>query len=139
MALAFRLLARRARSRSEVEGALAARGFSAGMIRTVLARIADLGYLDDRRLAADTAERLAERGYGRLRIERELQRRGVGERIVLAALPPAREEERRARELLAARFRTGDLSELRERARAARYLASRGFEAEVVRGLLEEA
>jgi regulatory protein len=132
------MLGRRARTRAELERTLETRGFPAAVIRAVLARIGELGYVDDGRFAADASERLAERGYGRLRIETELVRRGLPEAVVEAVLPRALDDEKRARELLASRFSRDELRDRRRRGRAARYLVTRGFDPDLVRSLLPD-
>jgi regulatory protein len=134
MDLAFRLLARRARSESEIREALAARGAGRGLVREVVARLKSLGYVDDRKLVADAAERLRARGFGELRIRDELLRRGVDEKLVDGLSADRGEERERARGCLRARFGDRDLAG-RDLAKAARFLAARGFTEEVVASL----
>jgi SOS response regulatory protein OraA/RecX len=87
------------------------------------------GLLDDARFASDRARTLAGRGWGDAAIRADLERQGLdGEPVAeaIAALDPERE---RAREH-AARRGGGP--------RAARWLASRGFEADALEGLVAE-
>ncbi len=131
---AFRLLARRARSEAEIAGALAARGFSRSVVSAVGGRLRRLGYLGDRKLAADLAERLRDRGFGSLRIRVELERRGIAARTFSLE---ASEERSTARRALAERFGENDYSEPRRRLQAALFLAARGFSEETIESILD--
>ena len=137
MDVAFALLSRRGRSESEIGEALAARGASRTTAGKVLRRLRALGYVDDAKLAADWTERWKERGFGRLRIEAELRRVGVDEAIIERIEWDDREERARARALLTKRFSSEDLHDGRGMARAARFLAGRGFAPEVIDSLFE--
>jgi regulatory protein len=137
MELAFRLLSRRARSESEIVAALERAGASRRLARGVLGRLRSLGYVDDRKLAAECVERGRERGYGSLRIQDQLRRLDVDERIVESATLGGREERALARRLLAERFGESDLADRRTAVRAARFLAGRGFAAEVIDSLFD--
>ncbi len=131
---AFRLLARRARSEAEVAAALDARGFSRSVVSAACARLRRLGYLGDRKLAADLAERLRERGFGSLRVHVELERRGIAARMLSVE---ASEERSTARRALAERFGDNDYSEPRRRLQAARFLSGRGFSQETIESILD--
>jgi regulatory protein len=96
-----------------------------------------LGYVDDRKLATEWIERGKVRGFGSLRIQDQLRRLNVDERIVESATLGGREERALARRLLAERFGAGDLADRRIAARAARFLARRGFPAEVIDSLFD--
>jgi regulatory protein len=137
MDLAFRLLSQRARSESEIAAALERAGAVRRLVRAVLARLRALGYVDDRKLATEWIERGKERGFGSLRIQDQLRRLDVDERIVESATLGGREERALARRLLAERFGAGDLADRRIAARAARFLARRGFPAEVIDSLFD--
>jgi regulatory protein len=137
MTVAFRLLARRARSESEVASALDEAGASRRLARGVLGRLRALGYLDDRKLAAECAERCKDRGFGSLRIQHQLRKLEIDERIVEHAALDGREERALARRLLAGRFGAKELGDPRTAARAARFLAGRGFPAEVIDSLFD--
>jgi regulatory protein len=137
MDLAFRMLSHRSRSAAEIAGALKLRGASASLVRRLLGRLRELGYVDDRKLAAECAERWKERGFGSLRIQDRLRKLEVEERIAESVSPNAREERELARRVLARTFEPADLVERRGQARAARFLAARGFAAEVIDSLFD--
>jgi regulatory protein len=137
MDLAFRLLSQRARSESEIAAALERAGASRRLVRAVLGRLRALGYVDDRKLAAEWIERGKQRGLGSLRIQDQLRRLDVDEGIVESATLGGREERALARRILAERFGAEDLADRRVAARAARFLAGRGFPAEVIDSLFD--
>ena len=77
----LRLLARRAHSRVELRRKLARRGYSEEAIHTALARLAELGYLDDAAFAAAHVRRRSG-ARGPLALSAELAARGVDKRVV---------------------------------------------------------
>lgn len=137
MDLALRMLARRARSGAEVAGALAERGAAKTVVAGVLGRLRALGYIDDRKFAAECAERWKDRGFGSLRIQDQLRRLRVEETVAASVMPGALEERELARRALARHFGASDLADRRGVARAARFLAARGFPAEVIDSLFD--
>ena len=134
---AFRLLARRARSEAEIAGLLGARGASAKLVRKVLGRLHALGYVDDAQLAAELVERYKQRGFGSLRIEAELRRFEIAEPVVERMTLDSREERVLARRALEKNFRPAELADRKGMGRAARFLAGRGFPAEVIDSLFD--
>ncbi len=126
---AVRLLARRSRSEAELRRLL---GHSAapGALEPALARLRELGYLDDRRFAASLAlyARDVEK-FGAERTRRELRRRGVAEPLaapILAELYPAQNEPALLRAWLEKK-RLRPPRDARETARLYRRLRLAGF------------
>lgn len=134
---ALRALARGPKSRSEIEAGLARRGFVAETVASVVARLDELGYLDDA-LVADAVARGAERKHlGSRRVALTLGRRGVARDVVeRSARLSATGDLERARAFLARRFPSGLPNDRRERQRATRLLMARGFPGDVVRQAL---
>jgi regulatory protein len=133
-ALCLRLLTARARTRAELAGQLAKRGYPDDISARVLDRLTDVGLLDD----ADFAEqwvhaRLANAGKGKRALAAELNTKGVDKDLitsVLAGINPAAERGR-AEELVRKRLRRESLSDEAADARVTRrlvgMLARRGF------------
>ena len=134
---AFRALARRARSESEIARMLRARGASPTLVRKVLGRLRALGYVDDDKLAVELVERWKERGFGSLRIQAELRRLEVADAIAERMTLDGREERAQARRALDGNFRPAELADRKGMGRAARFLAGRGFPAEVIDSLFD--
>lgn len=137
MDAALALLARRALSGGEVRRRLAEKGFSDAEIDAVRARLAELGLVDDRELAMRLARSYRDaRRYGPARIARALRDRllpaALVEEAVRAACPPG-EEAAAAAEALRRKWRGGAPADLREAARAYRFLAGRGFSPAAIR------
>jgi regulatory protein len=100
---ALSLLSRAAQTRRGLSRKLAARGFSTAAVRHAVARMTELGYLDDRAFAESWVRaRLSVRREGAQSLHRGLLGRGVprqvAEEVVEELYPPAREQEA-AREL----------------------------------------
>ena len=99
------------------------------------------GWLSDTRFAEQWTHQRGVR-FGTQRLKHELRQKGVADETIAAALEEiADSEEARAQAVWQKKFGTY-ASEAGERARQARFLASRGFSAEtirrVVRGDLED-
>jgi regulatory protein len=135
---AVRLLALRPHFVAEVERKLRQRGYEAGEIAAAIARLEELGYLDDPATAAEYVRLQRERkGWGRTRLRAELLRRGVSERVAAEVLATSTDEdelELARRELV--RWRRGGGG---ERAQLARRLERKGFPARVIVSVLDEA
>ena len=134
---ALRHLARRDHSRAELMRKLAPHG-SEEEVEAVLARMAELGLLSDRRFAEAWVRGKAAR-FGAARLRIELARRGVERELVDAALAGecADNELERARAVWRAKFGAAP-GDTREWARQARFLQTRGFAGDVIRALLKE-
>jgi SOS response regulatory protein OraA/RecX len=123
LARAARALRSGDRSRQALADRLAGAGVDAAARESALEALERAGVVDDARLAANRAERLAERGQGDAAIRFDLERKGVGQELVEAALAALEPERERARRLVERRG-AGE--------RTARWLAARGFDPEIV-------
>jgi len=93
LSAALRMLARRPYSLAEMRRALKRKFPDAGQVRTAIARLRELHYLDDKKFAEQYASSLARnRAFGRQRIRRELKARLVDYRQIDPALTQAFEE-----------------------------------------------
>jgi len=122
-------LARRDLTAEELESRLARAGFDPDACSDAITRARSAGYLDDARVAAERAPRLAERGASDAAIRDELLRRGVPEEAVETALASLMPEVERAGRL-ARKLGGGP--------RAARALARKGYPVDVVAHVLGE-
>jgi SOS response regulatory protein OraA/RecX len=122
-------------SEAQLRQGLLAKGFLEEDIEASLGWLKQRRLLDDSRTGARRVELVARRKGGLLLAEQELARLGIeGEAAqeALADWSPA-EEKQRGRALLLARLKPGDGPP-----RAARLLASRGYEEEMIRDLIAE-
>lgn len=133
---AVRLLQQSDRLTSDLRARLL-RDHSESDVQEALDRLASWGFLDDERTQTLWADRATSaKSKGRHLMIAELVRRGLAieeaETLVLARV--SEESERERAQAMVARRR----SEWKRPEQAARYLASRGFDEELVRTLVEE-
>ena len=137
---ALDLLARREYSRSELASKLTQRGAAPAQVAAVLDECAAQGLQSDARFAEALVASRVRRGQGALRIRRELAERGVAETLIEAALAQAEVDWRAlARDLCRRKYGAEPAADWPERARRARFLGYRGFDADVIREVLAMA
>ncbi len=130
---ALRLLANREHSRAELEHKLRARGYEAALLAGVLDVLTETGLLSDERMAeAYVAERLR-KGFGPLRLRRELLERGLEEDLIGRFIDRSTGDwlELMA-SVVARKFGSGRVTDRKELGRRARFLEYRGFPSELV-------
>lgn len=148
---ALRHLARREHTRAELErkldsvlraapadGALDGPddGHSAAQIRRTLDELAARGLLSDER-AAESLVAAQARRFGHRRLKDNLLARGVAPDLVRRTLQQAQATEyERARDLWRRRFGAAP-ADAKELARQMRFLAGRGFDAEIIRRIVK--
>ncbi len=134
------LLARRPRSRVEIERALERKEIPADVVQRVVERLVELDYLDDDAFAAWWVQnRQTHRPRGRWALRQELSAKGVGSDAIAAAIV-AVDEQVVAREVAlrrAPRYRGLDREGLTTKLGA--YLRRRGFPYQAVHAALDAA
>lgn len=87
---------------------------------------------DERALESTLTSRSGKRAIGRARLTEELEAKGASAEALASVIPDDQAEIARALELLSLKYRGGlDVS------RAARFLASRGFEEEIIASVID--
>ena len=126
------LLTARARTRAELAGQLAKRGYPDDVSTRVLDRLAGVGLVDDAGFAEQWVHsRQANAGKGKRALAAELHTKGVGKDVITAVLgginPAA--ERGRAEQLVRKKLRRENLSDdnIRVTRRLVAMLARRGF------------
>jgi regulatory protein len=144
------LLARRELSVAECRARLAAKDHSQDEVDPAIEHLIETGALDDRRLArAFVRTAITVKGRGRLRIQRELQEKGVAKDIAAEALAEAfGDTDERAMVARAIKKRLRGRTALKDRAESARlyqYLMRQGYtpaaviaELRKIRGAVED-
>ena len=128
---------KRPHSEKELRDKLTQKGASAGDIETVVALCVDYGFVNDEEYAGMIVRHYAASGYGPGRIRMELRRRGVPPELwedAMMEFPGGNETIDR---LLAARLRGKDLSDRKERDKAANALFRKGYSWEDIRAAME--
>lgn len=136
LAYAFRALAQRALTEAELRARLTRRGAGEALQDRLLARLRELGYLNDAAVAGAASAR---RGVGRFRVQAELRRRGVEAGTIEEALAGRDPEQdldsaRALAERQLPRWRRAK----NPRASAYGFLTRRGFEGAVIWQVLGE-
>jgi regulatory protein len=131
-AFCLRLLTARARTRAELAGQLAKRGYPDDVSARVLDRLAAVGLVDDAGFAEQWVySRRANAGKGKRALAAELHTKGVEDDVittVLGGMKPAAERGR-AEQLVRAKLRRENLGdEARVSRRLVAMLARRGFD-----------
>lgn len=137
--LALRLLARREHSRQELALKLRQRRLPQDVIETVLDEYERENWLDDARFAEVFARQRMDMGYGPVRIQAELQQRGIAR--MPEALDEIEEDEWCARALKAREKRFGLQpvnDDLKFKMKQARFLSQRGYSGAQVEWALEQ-
>ncbi len=135
---ALRLLAQREHSRAELQRKLAPHEEAPGDIERALDELQAKGFIDEQRVIDSVVHRRAAR-LGASRVRQELQAKGLPADAVAQALDMLRGSEvDRAREVWRKKFGRAPAGAA-ERARQARFLLARGFEAGVVRRIIDAA
>ena len=127
-AKALELLARREHSRLELRQKLIQRGFPTDHIEPVLDQLVEERLLDEARFAELYACGRADKGYGPLRISRELRERGVPQALVDTVLADLGSDWLpKLRELHRKRFKAQVPTNAMERMQQTRVLRQHGF------------
>jgi regulatory protein len=126
---ALRLLALRSRTVQELDRALAKAGVASGERRSALARLRELGYINDREVARARARTRVDRGDAPRLAAKRLAAAGIAEadarEAAMAAAEGAAEEELAAK-ALQGRLRGRKPADVREKQRLLRALIARG-------------
>jgi regulatory protein len=133
MSRALHSLGYRARSAHELRERLLRAGYAGETVGEVIARLKDLGYLDDEEFARSAARNKARKRYGPRRIYVDLRRVGVDEEVAQEAVEEEFAGRSELEEALAAvqrRYNTGERSDAQAR-RVHGFLTRRGYSADV--------
>lgn len=134
---ALRLLAMREHGRTELERKLGGPEVDALELRRVLDDLQAKGFINEQRVIDSVVHRRAPR-LGSLRIRQELQTKGLDADAVAQAVVALQATElERARAVWRRKFGAEPSPDAAERARQMRFLAGRGFQAAVVRRVID--
>jgi regulatory protein len=136
--VALNLLARRDHSRLELRHKLAQRGVMSPTIDAVLDHLVGEGLIDEARYAEVYAYGRSDKGYGPLRIRRELQERGIDEAIIFSTL--SRLDDfwmSNLTKLHHKRWSSKKVESVADEVKRIRFLRQRGFTLEQIKQLFE--
>ena len=133
------LLSRREYSAFELQRKLQQKHYAADVIERVLADFATEGSLSDRRFAESYTRFRQAKGFGPLRIQQELQQRGVKQAIIDLVLNNCDTQwDEVIRQVRQKKFGHEMPEDFASRAQQSRYLQYRGFSHEQIHGLLSQ-
>jgi regulatory protein len=136
---ALSLLTCREHSRQELHRKLAAKGLTSVTIEYLLDRLESEGLLSDARFADSYVQARKQRGFGPIRITRELQERGVSRQLIQQHVDcNAQEWQEIARRQYQKRFPEAAIQDNRQRIHGARFLVNRGFSRDIIVEILDE-
>lgn len=135
--LAIGWLARREHSRAEVVAKLARKGCAEEIAKRIVGNLAAEGYLSDERLAEAVARSRRRRGYGPLRIRKDLEQKGLADEAI-AHWADTKAADWSAQLECVRRKKFGDRlpRDFDARAKQARFLLQRGFTYEQIQQAL---
>jgi regulatory protein len=141
---ALRLLGRRDHSASELTNKLKGRGFSLSVIEPVIATCRRLNYIDDQKFSENYARNLKNKGFGALRVAQMLRAKGVSKELIVAAQADQTSFDQQCaqcRRALTKKRKT--MTSLKDPAKRKagiyRFLMNRGFGADVIHQVMNEA
>jgi regulatory protein len=141
--IALEYISSRGRSSKEVFDKLIECEVSESTARSVIARFSDLGYIDDRRYAADYAQyRLKEKGHGPHRIMRDLRSRGIDDDIIAQTMSDLNEvnsAQDSALQLAQKRWQrlANETDPLKKKKKVFDFLLRRGFDYDTTRQTID--
>lgn len=134
---AINLLSRREYSRHELYQKLIARTSSETVLEKILNRLEEAGYQSDLRFSESFLRSRINRGLGKMRIERELKEKGIQQDLIEQCFQTDTDWFELAYESGLRKFHSLNLSDYKEKQKAFRYLAYRGFSMEHIHFAVE--
>lgn len=132
------LLARREHSEQELQRKLVARGYTPDTVGEALSGLKAAGMQDDARYAEAYIRNRVAKGYGPVRISRELYERGISEELTAQVLAATGTDwEGQVQAVRQKKFGLQLPAGIREQARQSRFLHYRGFTSEQIRKAIE--
>jgi regulatory protein len=135
--VSMRLLAQNEHTVRQVKTKLLKKGFDSQAIDTVLNDLQKRNLLSDGRFAEQYLQLRSRKGYGPVRIEKEMHEKGVCDGQIAITMDASDINWRELLEkALYKKFGSGAALNYQERARRARFLEYRGFPASLIRKVL---
>ena len=134
---AINLLSRREYSRHELYQKLIARTSSENYLLQLLDQLIESGYQSDQRFTESFLRSRINRGLGLMRIERELKEKGIAQDLIEQSVQADIDWFELAYDCGLRKFNSLDLNDYKEKQKAFRYLAYRGFSMEQIQFAIE--
>lgn len=131
------LLSRRDHSTKEIQDKLKGQGFSPSSIESAVEKARQSRYLDDARFASYFVDERVRRGWGRIKIEQELRRKGV-DPAEIPGYPEEYFDEQSDVERAAALLARKSIPENKPFEKLVRHLMSKGFSYSIARDAVQQ-
>jgi len=136
-AAGIRLVSRRMRTASEIKSALLKKGFSVDAADNAVGKMREYGYLDDKRYAELFVEYKSKSG-GRRKLQFDMRMKGLSNTDIEESLSGlSTDDELTAAKAIAERYLRNKEKTIENKAKAARYLAGKGFGFEIAKRAAE--
>jgi len=131
-------LARRDYSKQELQHKLSEKHFPADVIETVLRNLTEEGFINDKRFTENYINYRQNKGYGPLRIAKELQTRGISAGTIAEELKITDNVWfTKAQQVWQKRFKSHKPKDFKSRAKQMQFLQYRGFSREQIESVLK--
>lgn len=120
---------------ADIRSKILKQGFPAEEAERMIAYLRQNGYLDDSRYArAYAVDKVRFSGWGRMKVRMGLRGKGVDDAVISQALDyiPDSDYDAALEKVMAAKTRSLDLSDVKDRQKLYRHMASRGFESQLI-------
>lgn len=135
---AVRLLAMREHSRQELQRKLVQKGFRVQQVEQALQDLSAQNLLSDERFTEAFVASKRERGSGPVKIQAELQQRGIGAELISRFLDTKDPDWlAKAEQVRQKKYGSQPPQDYQEKIQQARFLANRGFNHEQIRRVLD--
>ncbi len=136
-AKAFDIVARKAVTERELRTRLTDKGYDKMICDIVIESMIEYNYINDADYCESFLDYAKAKGWGIIKIRSELKRHGVEESVISNALAEFEDSpEERIRDILSKRFADADLSDFKQKQKALRFFASRGFDFESIQSAI---
>lgn len=138
-AKAFDIVTRKAVTEKELRAKLSDKGYDNVICDIVIETMREYNYINDEEYCERFFEYAKEKGWGRSKISFELKRRGVAESIISEAFLEFKDcPEDRIYDILCSKFASADFSDIKQKQKAIRFFASRGFDFDSIKSAMSK-
>ena len=130
---ALTLVGRRSYSGKSLYEKLLQKGYDDDNSKAAVARLLELGYVNDEKYALSYAKYLSDKGKGELAVRKELEEKGISKDLINKALSSLKTQEEPYEQIIKtikSKFKNFNANNAGEARRAANYFLRRGFSSE---------
>jgi len=138
---AFDMLSGRSLSKKELCEKLSRKGYDEAVVVEVANELEELGYINDYDYAMLFMEHCREKMWGSKKIRYEMNQRGISNDIIEEILSECNEYDMldEIKEIIISRYSSRDLTDMKTKASAVRYFASRRFDFSLINSAISAA